>query len=160
MKLAIVVLSGSLWAMSSQEATSSNPAEDVCSICFRALDESAPRGTSDEVINGMYLFGCSHKFHRECLKLWIVTNMAEYGVAHTTCPYCRRPIIVPDFLRDRADAITAHLHATEQALAQYQQNREQVNAQRNIRMLHCLSNTLYIVIIALFTSLFVGHWAQ
>lgn len=154
---ALIVLSGSLWAMSSQKPDSD---KDVCSICFSELDESADQGTPDNVIYGKHLFGCQHKFHRECLGMWIETNIIEYDITHTSCPYCQRSIVIPDSMRRRADALTADIQATRQALqalAQDQQNREQANAQRNIRMLHCLSNTLYVAIIALVIVPFVAH---
>jgi len=48
---------------------------DECSICLENYK------INDKIIN----LNCNHKFHKDCLKLWIKKN--------NTCPQCRENII-------------------------------------------------------------------
>jgi hypothetical protein len=68
--------------------------EDVCSIC---LDTCGTHLKSNDVISPPH---CSHKFHKECIMEWFLSQSSNL-----TCPDCRSQMFTVDELRAAATVL-------------------------------------------------------
>ena len=50
--------------------------ENECPIC------------NEQLIEGVSVLSCGHRFHNECIEPWLTS--------HNSCPLCRRPIVEPE----------------------------------------------------------------
>ena len=59
--------------------------ENECPIC------------NEQLIEGVNVLRCGHRFHNECIESWITS--------HNSCPLCRTPIVEPEEEEEYAEAI-------------------------------------------------------